>query len=104
MKRWPADPSDPFEGYRQLYRIYDGTSGLLDELKPFFRLPGIEPDGNLHVNDQFRALSGVCQVSGFGASGRRPPPVLQPNDTAWHRCGGNHVETASESRPSSQRA
>jgi hypothetical protein len=38
-----------------IYGIYLGTSGLAEELKPFFRLPGIEPDGCLHVDDEFRA-------------------------------------------------
>jgi hypothetical protein len=46
---------DPYEGYRRLYGIYAGSSGLLDELKPFFRLPGVEPDGHLRVDDEFRA-------------------------------------------------
>ena len=44
---------DAYEGYRRVYGIYLGTSGLA--LKPFFRLPGIEPDGCLHVDDEFRA-------------------------------------------------
>jgi hypothetical protein len=45
---------DPYEGYRRVYGLYVNSSGLLDELKPLFRLPGIEPDGSLHVDDEFR--------------------------------------------------
>jgi hypothetical protein len=45
---------DPYEGYRALYGIYLDTSGMLEELKPLFRLPGIEPDGFIHVDDAFR--------------------------------------------------
>jgi len=45
---------DPYIGYRLLYRIYCGTSGLHEELKAFFRIPGIEPDGNIRVNEEFR--------------------------------------------------
>lgn len=50
-----ADGSlDPYEGYRQVYGIYLGTSGAAEGLKPLFRLPGIEPDGFIHVNEEFR--------------------------------------------------
>ena len=50
-----ADGSrDPYEGYREVYGVYLGTSGLAEELKPLFRLPGIEPDGTIHVNKDFR--------------------------------------------------
>ena len=45
---------DPYEGYREVYGIYVGTSGLAEELKPLFRLPGIEPDGTIHVDEDFR--------------------------------------------------
>ena len=45
---------DPYEGYREAYGLYVGTSGMVEELKPLFRLAGIEPDGFIHVNDEFR--------------------------------------------------
>ena len=47
---------DAYEGYRSIYGIYLDTSGLAEELKPFFRLPGVEPDGFLHVDDEFRIM------------------------------------------------
>jgi hypothetical protein len=45
---------DPYVGYRRLYRIYCGTTGLHEELKVFFRIPGVEPDGRIRVDDEFR--------------------------------------------------
>ena len=47
---------DPYEGYREVHGIYVGTSGLAEKLKPLFRLPGVEPDGTLHVNENFRRI------------------------------------------------
>jgi hypothetical protein len=47
---------DPYEGYRHVYSIYVGTSGIAEELKPLFRLPGIDPDGHINVDDAFRRL------------------------------------------------
>jgi hypothetical protein len=45
---------DPYLGYRQLYAIYCRTSGMHDELKAFFRIPGVEPDGVIRVDHAFR--------------------------------------------------
>lgn len=45
---------DPYEGYREIYGLYTGTSGAVEELKPLFRLPGIYPDGPIQVDDKFR--------------------------------------------------
>lgn len=44
---------NPYDGYRLLYGLYVNSSGLLAELRPIFRLPGIEPDGWIHVDDEF---------------------------------------------------
>ena len=50
-----ADGSrDTYEGYREVYGIYVDSSGAVGELKPLFRLPGICPDGHIHVDDEFR--------------------------------------------------
>jgi hypothetical protein len=48
-----AGSRDPYEGYREVYGIYIASSGALEELKPLFRLPGIEPDGCIHVDEKF---------------------------------------------------
>jgi len=45
---------DAYIGYRRLYAIYCGRSGVHEELKVFFQIPGIEPDGNIRVDDAFR--------------------------------------------------
>ena len=45
---------DPYEGYREVYAMYIDSSGIVEELKPLFRLPGIEPDGFIHVDEDFR--------------------------------------------------
>lgn len=45
---------DPYEGYREIYGIYLDASGMVDELKPLFRLPDIHPDGPIRVDDKFR--------------------------------------------------
>ena len=62
---------DAYEGYRRVYGIYLGSSGLAEELKPFFRLPGIEPDGCLHVDDEFR--SEIRRLADLGLRGEWPP-------------------------------
>ena len=63
---------DPYEGYRRVYAIYVGSGGLAEELKPFFRIPGIEPDGFLNVDDQFRAM--IRRIAGEWLRGERPAP------------------------------
>jgi hypothetical protein len=68
---------DPYEGYRRVYGIYVGNSGLVDELKPFFRLPGIEPDGFLHVDDEFRAT--IRHLAKKWLGGEWPPPTSPPD-------------------------
>ncbi len=45
---------DAYIGYRRLYAIYCGRSGVHEELKAFFQIPGIEPDGIIRVDDTFR--------------------------------------------------
>ena len=62
---------DAYEGYRSIYGIYLNTSGMVEELKPFFRLPGIEPDGFLRVDDEFRTM--IRQLAGEWLRGEWPP-------------------------------
>lgn len=51
-----AGAEDPYVGYRQLYGIFVRNSGVHDELREFFRVPGVEPDGMLQVDDEFREV------------------------------------------------
>jgi hypothetical protein len=46
--------------YRQVYGIYQTSSGMVEELKPLFRLPGISID-SISLNDQVRsAIKGAA--------------------------------------------
>jgi hypothetical protein len=40
--------------YRRLYGLWCSNNSAVPELRPLFRLDGIEPDGALCVNDEFR--------------------------------------------------
>jgi hypothetical protein len=46
---------DAYVGFRKLYAIYCRRSGVHQELEAFFRIPGIEPDGRIQVDDAFRS-------------------------------------------------
>jgi hypothetical protein len=63
---------DAYEGYRLVYAIYLDSSGLAEELKPLFRLPGVEPDGFLRVDDEFRAT--IRRLAGEWLRGEWPSP------------------------------
>ena len=67
-----AGSLDAYEGYRRVYAIYIGSSGLAEELEPLFRLPGVEPDGFLRVDDEFRAT--IRRLAGEWLSGDWPSP------------------------------
>ena len=45
---------DTYEGYRQLYGLWCSNTTAVQELRPLFRIPGVEPDGRLNVTDEFR--------------------------------------------------
>jgi hypothetical protein len=45
---------DVYEGYRALYGIWRSNNAAVQELRPLFRIPGIEPDGALSVTDEFK--------------------------------------------------
>ena len=45
---------DVYEGYRALYSLWCSNNAAIPELRPLFRIPGIEPDGQLRVTDRFR--------------------------------------------------
>jgi hypothetical protein len=44
-----------YVSYKQLYRIWAGHNSAVPELRPLFRMPGVEPDGVLSVNAEFEA-------------------------------------------------
>ena len=46
--------AEPYEAYRHLYRIWCGHNSAVQELRPFFRIPGVEPDGRLSVTEDFK--------------------------------------------------
>jgi hypothetical protein len=67
---------DPYEGYRQVYSLYAGTSGIAEELKPLFRLPGIDPDGTIRVDDDFRRLVVTSAAEWLRADSEWPTPLV----------------------------
>ncbi len=45
---------DAYEAYRKLYRLWCTRNAHVPELRPLFRIPGVEPDGALSVTTEFR--------------------------------------------------
>jgi hypothetical protein len=45
---------DPYIGYRQLYGLWCSNNSAVQELRPLFRIPDVEPDGLIDVTDEFR--------------------------------------------------
>jgi hypothetical protein len=54
---------DAYVGYRKLYTIYCRRSGVHQELQAFFRIPGVEPDGRIQVDDAFRSTVRALAVA-----------------------------------------
>lgn len=46
--------ADAYDGYRALYLLWCSYNAAVPELRPLFRMPGVEPDGSLRVTDVFR--------------------------------------------------
>jgi hypothetical protein len=46
--------ADVYEAYRALYGLWCSDDAALPELRPLFRMDGIEPDGLLSVTEEFR--------------------------------------------------
>jgi hypothetical protein len=42
-----------YVGYRRLYGCWCNNNSAVPELRPLFRIPGIEPDGMLSVSEDF---------------------------------------------------
>lgn len=45
---------DPYLGYRELYGMFVQRSGLHEEFRHFFRIPEVDPDGFIRVDESFR--------------------------------------------------
>ena len=45
---------DVYESYRALYSLWCSNNAAVQELRPLFRIPGIEADGALSVTDEFK--------------------------------------------------
>jgi hypothetical protein len=46
--------ADAYEAYRRLYGLGCANNAALQELRPLFRMKGIEPDGHIVVTAEFR--------------------------------------------------
>jgi len=46
--------SDVYESYRALYALWCSNNAAVQELRPLFRIPGIETDGALSFTDEFK--------------------------------------------------
>jgi hypothetical protein len=49
-----AGKADAYEAYRYLYRLWCANNEALQELRPLFRIEGIDPDGHIIVTVAFR--------------------------------------------------
>jgi len=45
---------DVYEGYIELYSVWRSNNAAVPELRPLFRIPGVDPGGALSVTDDFR--------------------------------------------------
>jgi hypothetical protein len=50
-----AGQVEVYIGYRRLYGQWCKNNAALQELRPMFRIPGIEPDGMLAVSEGFKS-------------------------------------------------
>jgi hypothetical protein len=46
--------ADTYETYRSLYQIWLFHNSSVQELRPLFSIPGVEPDGQLSVTEDFK--------------------------------------------------
>jgi hypothetical protein len=49
-----SESSHVYETYRSLYHLWCTQNSAVQELRPLFRIPGIEPDGQLSVTEEFK--------------------------------------------------
>ncbi len=55
MKRITEEQGDLYEQYRSLYSLWRTNNAAVTELRPMFRIPGVDPDGQLSVTSNFIA-------------------------------------------------
>lgn len=46
--------ADSYQVYRNLYRLWCSHNSAVQELRPLFRIPGVEPDGRLSITEEFK--------------------------------------------------
>jgi hypothetical protein len=49
-----AGKADPYMAYRRLYILWCANNAALQELRPLFRMEGIDADSNIIVTSEFR--------------------------------------------------
>jgi len=49
-----AGKTDVYDGYRRLYLLWCSNNAALQELRPLFRMNGIEPDGRISATAEFQ--------------------------------------------------
>jgi hypothetical protein len=47
---------DTYAGFRQLYGLWLSNNAAVQELRPLFRIPGVEADGTFSVTSEFREI------------------------------------------------
>jgi hypothetical protein len=45
---------DVYEAYQGLYQLWCSHNSAVQELRPLFQMPGIEPNGRLSITEDFR--------------------------------------------------
>jgi len=48
-----SEQSDVYSLFRQLYSVWCSSNAAVQELRPMFRLDGVEPDGHLSITPEF---------------------------------------------------
>ncbi len=49
-----SETMNTYEAYRVLYGVWCGNNAAVQELRPLFHMPGIEPDGCFSVTEDFK--------------------------------------------------
>lgn len=54
LRSLTENTGDVYENYRALYALWCSNNAAVPELRPLFRISGIEPDGAFSVTKEFR--------------------------------------------------